>query len=451
MFGSRKSRRPRAAVAPVFAECLEQRLCLTTVYVGVMRIDGTGEHPGSTPGKFSFYASACLGGDVPDSVTVSYDLSGTATQGGGCGGSGDYTGDITSGTVTIPVRGHTDVTFDAVDDQEVEDTETVIVTRDPSSGGDDVVVFDDVAIAAIADDDVNVWVEPFDDEGSELGNDPVSFEIFRHGGGGDLHVYYTLGGTATPGTWESGTILPRDADYFAGTSFSDDYFEAVIPAGENSVVVSFAPNNDALMEFGESVELTLIADQTFGGPFYNPPGVEGPASAEGWIADLSARQPVDPNEPSAAVVASWIDKLDDLSQQVRDDASAWLTDAFAAHPQIEPQLDQALDSADGEKEVRLRLILRPVRLTLQGNTIVMSLRFADPNLPPGTITTIATPANSVFARFERAGQNVIEITPIATSDVYLIDIYVNYIDANGNDVNIPGYNRTFAFAMWEFM
>jgi hypothetical protein len=436
---------------------------LSTVYVSVEAIQSTSEAPGSPGGRFRFHSWACIGTNPPASVTVGFQLSGTASQGDGCGSSGDYEGEITSGTVTIPVAenhdNYVDLTFNAIDDLEVEDTETVIVTLDDDGGGVSVPppgFTGRQATADIADNDVNVWVEASDAEGSELGGNPVSFEIFRHGGeGSDLTVYYTLGGTATPGIAHpelGGAILPRDADYFAGTPVNGDYFAVVIPSDETSVEVPFAPDNDSLMEFGESVELTIAPDQDFGEPHYNPPPTEGPASAEAWVKDLSARQPLDPNEPSAAVVASWVAKLDNLDFPVREQASAWLTDAFAAHPEIEPQLDQALsDSISPERTIRLKKILGPVRLTLEGNTIVASLRYDDGTLPPGTVTLVSTPGEDAFARFKRTGQNVIDITPTMTTDFELISFHIYYTDANGNSLDIPGRDRTFAFAIWEFM
>jgi hypothetical protein len=326
---------------------------LSGVGVSVETIQSTGEHPGSPAGVFRFYSFACAGTNPPASVTVGFQLSGTATQGGGCGGSGDYTGEITSGTVTIPVAEnqylYTDVSFDAMDDQEVEDAETVIVTLD--EGGD-------YAIAEIADDDVNVWVEATDDSASEDGRDPATFTIHREGGGGELAVYYTLGGNATLGVVddEDGTITPDEADYVAGTPESGgNYFKVVIPSGQNAITVSVVPLNDSQNDEGtETITLTLASDQRPGGPFYNAPGNAGPAAADAGLKNLKVSTNLlqIPYETLDDIIA----RLGSEVYNVREAASGELTTFFVRYPGTEGYAT-AKATATNDEEVMNRVAL----------------------------------------------------------------------------------------------
>jgi hypothetical protein len=356
---------------------LEQRLVLSgSVGIWVETIQSTGEHPGSPAGKFRFHTFACLGSNPPASVTVGFQLSGKATQGSGCGGDGDYTGDITSGTVTIPVAEnqdkYVDLGFDAIDDQEVEDTETVIVTLD--EGGD-------FAIAEIVDDDVNVWVEATDDQASEDGRDPATFTIHRVGPlGGELTVYYSLGGAATPGPGSPEQFDPSGgADYLDPATPPGGSRSVVFQPGQETATVTITPFNDMLDEEQEAVTLDLM-----GGPDYTL-SASLPTNAQAMLASLRLKkvQFVDDAPTGTVDINALVTQLGDSDSAKRDDAARKLRGLLDQRPELENDLQtRANNEDDPEIKVRLQNILAGfngavVRLVSRGD-FTIKLKLAKP-------------------------------------------------------------------------
>jgi hypothetical protein len=242
------------------------------VSVWVESIQSTAEAtPEQAPGKFRFHAAACSGTGVPASVTVTFQLSGTASSGGQCGGSGDYTGDLLSGTVDVPVNGSADVTFDAVDDQEVEGEETVVVTLD--DGGEAYSVPPEgftgrAAAAGIADNDVDLLSMTVQDI------DDWSAAVTVESGSEDLYVLEKAGGSATIAL--SGVTNPDSPDAHlralwkidgSGTSatsgnFLDDGSITLTPGDREYTIRAGADKNDdgslSDNEVTQTVNVTVV-------------------------------------------------------------------------------------------------------------------------------------------------------------------------------------------------
>ena len=196
--------------------------------VTVVAFDATASEIGPEVGVFRFTRT----GSTTSGLTVSYNIAGTASNGG------DYT--TVSDTVLIPAGlASADVTITPVNDGTPEPNETVIVTvsdaaaYDPGSPAS--------ATVTIADGSPGVTVAATDSAASETGPDTGTFTISRTGDtSAALTVNFTVGGSATPG-----------ADYGSlGTS-------TTIPAGQASTTVIVTPIPDALVEPDETVVLTL--------------------------------------------------------------------------------------------------------------------------------------------------------------------------------------------------
>jgi gliding motility-associated-like protein len=189
-----------------------------TAINSTIAIAGTGmaAEPG-TNGTFTFSLPAGI--TAAQDITVTYSVSGTATAGA------DYAS--LSGTVIIPA-GQNSVTLPVtvIDDQLIENNETVIVTLGGASAGTlGSFTATGTATVTIADDDAaaNVLNVTASIANAAEPSTNGAFTISLPGtakAAGDIAVNYTISGTAKPGV-----------DYVAlsGT--------AVIPAGANSVVI----------------------------------------------------------------------------------------------------------------------------------------------------------------------------------------------------------------------
>jgi hypothetical protein len=328
---------------------------------------------------------------------------------------------------------YVDLSFDAVDDQEVEDTETVIVTLDDSGGQ---------AVADIADNDVNVSVLATDDTAKEDGKLAGTFAISRDGHfGADLAVYFTLSGTATP-----------SADYEALIPDGNhDYYKVIIPADDTTVNVTITPMNDELVEETETVSLTLIADQSPDGPVYNPPGNAGPAEAQITLQDLVAAPPTDSTRPSDAQLQAWLADIDNLDFDTRHAAQVNLQAAYEAHPSIEPVLDDALSNRVYrlEGENFLKNLLGPVRFRISGNTIVTSKRFDVDGVPnwaisvPGGIPQVYFGDGQHF--MVALGDPIILTTKLSAQNL-IVTLSYQEMNADGTvDVGAPQLTSRIAF------
>lgn len=189
-------------------------------------------------------------GSTSSALAVKYKRWGTATY------SSDYTispapGSTSPYTLTIPAgASHIDVTVTPKQDNSSEGPETVLLTLVEDAAF--VIGWQAEARIEIEDDEnpgtPSVYVSSSaDNRATENGDDTGSFTVNRLGNKtGELTVFYTLGGTATPGV-----------DYMTPTG------SAVIPAGETSVAVTFAAIDDILVEGDETVEINVTANAAY--------------------------------------------------------------------------------------------------------------------------------------------------------------------------------------------
>lgn len=253
--------------------------CLTFTLFLTVGFQGTAdeEYP-DQPNTFTFTASPDCGAyGAPTSVTISYTVGGTATE----GQNGDYTG-ISSGSVTVPLdqygHGSQSISFYTVDDALVEDFETVEVTmteaqlNNPPPNWSYEIPPPGSAYASIRDNEPGVSIATTDDTAVEGRIDPatgekdfIEFTItrtksYRH----SINVNYSIepSSTAKEGSLES------------GGDFGPLYGQIAMAAGEQSTTLRVVPHDDALQELeeffylrlqpGDGYRVNLYADIGFG-------------------------------------------------------------------------------------------------------------------------------------------------------------------------------------------
>jgi hypothetical protein len=208
--------------------------------------------------KAGSFTLSRAGGDLKSPLTVTYTMSGTATNGV------DYT--LLTGTATFPAGKPTVViSLTPVDDQTVEAAETAVLTVGAGEAYT-VNAAKSSATVTIADSSPKVTILANRPKASE--NKPTTagkgqFMVKRSGGNikSAVTVLYSIGGTATNGV---------DYPLLTGS--------VVIPAGRPFASIDLIPLADSVADPNETVILTLLQD---GNPSYV---LGSPASATVTIA-----------------------------------------------------------------------------------------------------------------------------------------------------------------------
>ncbi|MCK7554698.1 Ig-like domain-containing protein [Chitinophaga sedimenti] len=231
-----------------------------------------------TNGSFSIDLPAGI--TIMEDVTVAYTVTGTATAGT------DYT--VLSGTAVIPAgQSSVSIPVTVIDDQLVEQTETVVATLNGGSSTSFTFTGTGSATVNITDDEsagsLTLAISKTADGAEPATNG--GFEISLPAGvisSEDITVHYAVSGTAT-----------RNADYTAlsGT--------VVIPAGQNSATIPVDVLDDTIIEAVETVIVTLNGGSSANFTF------SGTGSATVNIAD---------NDNTAANLVLTITKLNDAAE-----------------------------------------------------------------------------------------------------------------------------------------
>ncbi len=196
--------------------------------------DNIATESGSDAGVFTFSRS----GSLAREILVQYAVTGTAGMGV------DFT--PLAGVVAIPAgQGSAMVTFNAIDDAEVEGNETVTVTILTNAAYN--VGITNATVTILDDDLPVVTVVATDTVASETSGNNGTFVFERVGSAtANLLVNYSVSGTAGNGT-----------DYTTlGGSIT-------IVAGRPNVTLSVAAINDALVEGDETVTVTITSSTAY--------------------------------------------------------------------------------------------------------------------------------------------------------------------------------------------
>jgi hypothetical protein len=201
--------------------------------VTIAALDATATEAGATTGAFRVSRT----GSTASSLTVYYSVAGTATPGT------DYT--ALPGSVTIAAGSSVaDIVVQSINDTRMEGNETVVVTL--SSGPAYTIGSPSSATVTIISDE-RVTIAALDATATEAGATTGAFRVSRTGStASSLTVYYSVAGTATPGT--DYTALPGSV---------------TIPAGVAAANIVVRPINDTVMEGSETVVVTLSSKPAY--------------------------------------------------------------------------------------------------------------------------------------------------------------------------------------------
>ncbi len=236
--------------------------------VTVVASDPDASEPGTNLGSYTFTRS---GGDTSIALSITYSMSGTATN------FSDYSGVYSS--ITIPAGSlSATATLTPYDDLIIEGPETAILTLGTDSLYN--LGSPSVATVTIADNDSVkpvVTVAATDNNASESNTSTGTFTFTRTGGDLSVSLYVTYATTGTASNF---------------SDFSGAYSSITIPAGSTTAIATVTPYDDLIIESTETVIVTLSTDPD------NLYTVGSPATATVYIADD------DTVKPSVTVVAT---------------------------------------------------------------------------------------------------------------------------------------------------
>ena len=208
--------------------------------VWITATDAAADEETGEPGEFTIWRTDAVG-----DLTVSYDVSGTATY------AQDYQNLGFIDEVTIPDgQDHIAIPITPLQDTDVEPDESVVLTltsvSDPLLYTIDTAA-DSATVWITDDDDIVVTVVATDDHAYESNEDTATFAISRVGDvSWDLTVYYAVSGAA-----------------ISGSDYQPLPGNIVLPAGQSTVMISLTPINDSKWEPEESMTLSISNDPAY--------------------------------------------------------------------------------------------------------------------------------------------------------------------------------------------
>ncbi|MGE7774814.1 Calx-beta domain-containing protein [Chitinophaga sp. NPDC101104] len=233
-------------------------------------------------GNGSFTIGLPAGITSSENITINYTVGGTASAGT------DYA--ALSGIAVLPAGlNNMTVPVTVIDDNNVEGTETVVLTLNGGTSTSFTFTGTGNATANIADNESLVLIVSKGADGAEPATD-CSFRISLPAGitvNVDITVNYAITGTASAGV---------DYTALAGS--------VVIPAGRNSVLIPVVVTDDQLIENSETVILTITGATAPGLTFTAGPANKATLNITddditGVSLELNATKP-DAAEPAAA-------------------------------------------------------------------------------------------------------------------------------------------------------
>jgi hypothetical protein len=197
------------------------------------------------------------------------------------------------------------ITVTPIQDTEVEGDETVTISVVPGNG----YLRSGSATLTISDDDSRITIEATDATASEPGADTGTFRLTRSGGtDGALTVFYTVSGTATPGT--DYQTLSGFKTFGSGVKEADVTvipYDDVQPELDETVTLTLTPNPAYAVGSPSSATVTILRDDNLT-PVVT---ITSPTAPRGYLTYvpcnvlLEATVTDDGNPPPANVACSW--------------------------------------------------------------------------------------------------------------------------------------------------
>ncbi len=205
---------------------------------GIVATDDTAEEDGPTTGEFTISLDQVNNTGSP--LVVGFTIGGSATSGD------DYI--AFSNTVSIPDGSdEVTITITPIDDTDVENGETVIVTLGGATGYTVDGSNSSATVTIESDDQDSIRIDNFADDEGDAGTTQFDFTVRTVGGSSAVSdidfTYQTASGTATSGT-----------DFVAVTSGT-----GTILAGNSSTTIPVLVNGDTQSEANETFRVTIAS------------------------------------------------------------------------------------------------------------------------------------------------------------------------------------------------
>ncbi len=193
-------------------------------------------------------------GPTTNSLTVNFNVGGTATLNSDYTATGAASFSETSGTITFAAgQASKTVVIDPTGDTLVEPNETVVLTI--AAGVDYVIGTPLAATATITNDDTDVSVTVSPSGVDENGTPNLVFTFTRTGvTTNSLTVNFTVGGTAT---------FSSDYSQTGAAAFNATTGRVSFSAGQTTKTITINPTGDTIIESDETVVLTIVPGTTY--------------------------------------------------------------------------------------------------------------------------------------------------------------------------------------------
>ncbi len=344
-------------------------------------------------------------------IVISYSVSGTAASGV------DFT--ALSGSVTIPIGQTTaTITIPVIDDLIVEGNETVIVTLTAITSGAASLGATLVATNTIADNDTATVTIANTSNGAEAGPTAGVFTLTQSKASAtNTVIAYTVAGTATSGT---------DYTALSGT--------VTILAGATTATISITVIDDAVLDAGETVIVTLSSITsglaTLGTPLNATNTITDNDTASFTIAKAVSAASV--SVPTTLTYTITVQNTGSVALN-----SPAITDTLAQGSALTLTSGPTLTSGDSA----------PLNVLNVGETWLYTATY---NVTQSNIDTGPSITNkATFATTEAplVTSNTVTTTITRTPSLSIVKTFVFALDANGNNKADVGDVLTYSYAV----
>jgi hypothetical protein len=344
-------------------------------------------------------------------IVISYTVSGTATSGL------DFT--ALSGSVTIPIGQTTaTITIPIIDDLIVEGNETVIVTLTAITSGAASLGATLVATNTIADNDNAAVTIANTTNGQEAGPTAGVFTLTQSKASAtNTVIAYTIAGTATSGT---------DYTALSGT--------VTIIAGATTATISIPVIDDAVLDAGETVIITL-SSITSGLATLGAPLNATNTITDNDTASFTIVKAVSAGSVSVPTTLTYTITVQNTGSVALSSPS--ITDTLAQGSALTLTSGPTLTSGDAA----------PLSVLNVGETWIYSASYNVTQSNIDTGPSITNKATFATAEAPLVTSNTVTTTITRTPSLNIVKTFVFALDANGNNKADVGDVLTYSYAV----